>query len=122
MPFKPGDPRPQGAGNPRGGEIKRSREAREIAEKLGFCPFTILAHYAMRNHEALGLPEYQKKFVGKGDNIQEVEEYTISPELSQKSAKDAAKFILPELKSIEHKSDDSVDPLTRLIDAIRSKN
>lgn len=108
-------------GRPKGLPDKRTAQAKEIAERLGFCPFTLLAHYAMRNHEALGLPEYQKKFIGKGDNIQEVEEYTISPELSQKSAKDAAKFILPELKSIEHKSDDSIDPLTRIIDAIRSK-
>lgn len=109
-------------GRPRGLPDKRTTQAKEIAERLGFCPFTILAHYAMRNHEALGLPEYQKRFIGKGENIQEVEEYTISPELSQKSAKDAAKFLLPELKSVEHKTDDGVDPITRLADAIRNRD
>lgn len=109
-------------GRPKGIQDKRTTEAREIAERLGFCPFTILAHYAMRNHEALGLPETQTKYVGKGDNIQAIEEYTITPELSQKSAKDAAKFILPELKSIEYKSDEANDALTALTDLLRAKN
>lgn len=108
-------------GRPVGLPDKRTAQAKQIAEKLGFCPFTILAHYAMRNHEALNLPEYQIKLVGKGDDLREIEELTISPELSQKSAKDAAKFLLPELKSIEHTSDESMDPITRLADAIRSR-
>lgn len=106
-------------GRPKGVPDKRTTEAREIAERLGFCPFTLLAHYAMRNHAALGLPEFQTKTIGKGDNIQLIDELTISPELSQKSAKDAAKFLMPELKAIEHKSEEGGDALTTLVNILR---
>jgi hypothetical protein len=94
---------------------KATQEAKEIAERLKFSPFEILAHYAMRNHEALGLPEYSEKVTKTGAVI---EVLTISPELSQKSAKDAAEFVLPKLKSIEHKGPNGVDLFAKLLDEI----
>ena len=44
-PFKPGHPR---YGGRQKGPIKRSREAQEIVEKMGFCPVEFLATIAQR--------------------------------------------------------------------------
>lgn len=75
----------------------------ELAEKHDCNPFEILILFAKRDYAALGLPEYTMKVVGRGEDSIEIEELTISPELQQKSAKDAAEYLYPKRKAVEHK-------------------
>lgn len=89
------------AGRQKGTPNRKTQDLHELAERLNVNPFEILLHYASRNYQALGLPEKTLKFYGEFPS----EEYTISPELSQKSAKDACEYLFPKRKSVEVKTD-----------------
>lgn len=92
--------------NPNGravGSINKNRQAlHDKAKELGVDPFEILLLFAKGDHERLGLKEYTYKTFGENT----VEELTISPELRQKSAKDACEYLHAKLKSVEHSIDD----------------
>jgi hypothetical protein len=92
--------------NPNGrekGSVNKNRQALfDKARELGVDPFSILLLFAKGDFEALGYKEYQYKTFGENT----VEELTISPELRQKSAKDACEYLYPKLKSVEHSVDD----------------
>lgn len=84
-------------GRPKGALNKSTQEAKDIAERLGCKPFEVLCLFAMGDFEKLGYKEYTIKVIGENA----VDELTISPELRQKSARDACKYLHPELKSVE---------------------
>jgi hypothetical protein len=88
-------------GRPKGALNKASQEAKDIAERLGCKPFEVLCLFAMGDFAALGYSEYQTKVIGKGAESTTIDELTISPELRQKSARDACKYLHPELRSVE---------------------
>lgn len=116
MAFKTGDPRPDGAGNPKGNKIKRSKEAEEVAERLGVNPFELLLLYAKGDFETLGLPQYTTVSVTKDG--EPIDKLTIGAELRQKSAKDACDYLFPKLKSIEHTGQNGADLFSKLLSEI----
>ena len=92
--------------NPNGrvkGSMNKNRQVlHEKAEELGVDPFVILLLFAKGDFAALGYDKYQFKQIGENT----IEELTISPELRQKSAKDACEYLHSKLKSVEHSTDD----------------
>lgn len=95
-------------GREKGTPNKTTQELHDLARELDCDPFKILLLFAKRDYAALGLPEYTMKVVGRGEDSIEIEELTISPELQQKSAKDAAEYLYPKRKAIEHKMEETV--------------
>lgn len=99
--FKKGDPRPAGAGRKPGSINKRQRTILETAERVGCDPFEILLLFAKGDWEALGYKS-EKVTVSISD-AGIVEKYTIDPNTRAKCASEAVQYIVPKLKSIEHK-------------------
>lgn len=93
-------------GRPPGSPNRRTEELFHLAEKHDCNPFEILILFAKGDFKSLGYEEFQKKIVGKGESAEMVEELTISPELRQKSARDAAEYLYPKRKAVEHSLDD----------------
>lgn len=96
-------PAPKGharyGGRAKGTPNKSTERLREIAQKHKCDPFEILIMFANGDCEGLGYKEFETTTNKDGSTY---ETYTISPDLRQKSAKDACKFLEPELKAIEH--------------------
>jgi hypothetical protein len=110
-------------GRAKGVPNKRTLEMQEKAQKYKWHPFDILMLYVNRDHDALGLPEYQFKMVGKGEDAEMMEELTISPELQVSAAKAALKYLAPELKAIEHAvSDETVEKIKSYEEYLKSLN
>lgn len=99
MTFKVGDKKPQGAGRAKGTPNKQTQTLQEIAERNNCDPFEVLIWFAKRDYDSLHLPEWIDK-VGKDGAF--IREATISPELQQKSAKDACEYLHPKRKALEH--------------------
>lgn len=78
---------------------RKTQELHELMDKVGCNPFEILILFAKGDYEALGYPKYFFKQIG--ENV--IEELSISPELRQKSAKDACEYLFSKRKAIEHK-------------------
>lgn len=89
-------------GRPKGVPNKRTQDLFELAEKLECNPFEVLLHFAKGDYQALGYEERQFKTYGTGEDSYTIDELTISPELRQKSAKDACEYLFPKRKAIEH--------------------
>lgn len=87
-----------GSGRVAGTPNKKTVEAMVRAEELGIDPFEILLLFAAGDWEALGLSPTRTMTSGAGGTY-EVD--TISPELRQKSAHDACKYLLPQRKAME---------------------
>lgn len=96
-------PAPKGharyGGREKGTPNKSTTRLRELAEKHKCDPFEVLLMFAKGDYQGLG---YEKERTVSVSEFGEVRELTISPELRQKSAKDACKFLEPELKAIDH--------------------
>lgn len=97
MPFVKGK-----SGNPNGrgkGVLsKKTYEARAIADRLDCDPLEILLLFAKGDWKTLGYPERTvTKFFGESMVTEDV----ITPELRQKSAKDACVYIYAQLKSVD---------------------
>lgn len=112
-------------GRVKGTPNKKTRDLFEIAERLDCNPFEVLLHFAKGDYKALGLdPKASTNenmqdiinnaiegFVDEGRTEKEIEEIEkaflnpISPELMQKSAKDACEYLFPKRKAIEIKDD-----------------
>jgi hypothetical protein len=92
-------------GRPKGVPNKRTQDLIEIAEKLECNPFEILLLFAKGDYEKLGYEKWHYKQIG--ENV--VEELSISPELRQKSAKDACEYLFPKRKAVEHTFKDPKD-------------
>lgn len=89
-------------GRAKGTPNKQTQDLFEIAERLECNPFEILLLFAKGDFETLGLKEWTYKTFGEYTT----EELTISPELRQKSAKDACEYLFPKRKAIEHTGKD----------------
>jgi hypothetical protein len=76
----------------------RTRDLMHLASELDCNPFEVLLYFAKGDYGALGYEE-KKKIITKDSSY---EEYTISPELRQKAAKDACEYLFPKRKAIEH--------------------
>lgn len=90
------------SGRQKGTPNKRTQELLDLMEKLDCNPFEVLLLFAKGDHAALGYEKFQYKQFG--ENV--VEELTISPELRQKSAKDACEYLFAKRKAIEHTGED----------------
>lgn len=77
---------------------KRTSDLLDIANRLDCNPFEVLILFAKGDYAALGYEE-KERIVTK-DSI--VEKYTITPELRQRSAKDACEYLHPKRKAVEH--------------------
>jgi hypothetical protein len=92
---------------------KRTTDLLEIAHELECNPFEILLHFAQGNFTALGLPEWTEKTSKSGETYHEA---TISPELRQRSAKDACEYLFPKRRAVEHSGPDGTDLFTKLVE------
>lgn len=90
---------PNKAGRKKGIPNKPKRIMEERAQALGCDPFEILLLFAKGDWEALGYDSKERVASITDNGV--IMEYTISPQLRQKSAKDAADFIYPKLRAIE---------------------
>lgn len=117
MPFKKGEVS-NPAGKPKGALNKNNREAARLAQELGIDPFVILLHFANNNWEKLGYKsEYNTLFGEKGIPY---EVPIIGPELRVSAAKEACKYIIPQLKAVEHSAADGTSLLAPIIAAPNS--
>lgn len=101
-------------GRGKGTPNKDTQTLQEKAKELGCDPFVVLMHFAKGDYEALGYREYETKTFKDGSTC---EMLTISPELRQKSASDAAQYLYPKRKAIEHSG--SIDGAYTVEDFIR---
>jgi hypothetical protein len=86
-------------GRPKGVKDKRSLGAEAIAERLGCDPFEVLIHFARGDAEALGYPE---EITRKGKDGRESVLPAITPEMRLQAAKEAAQYLYPKRKAVEH--------------------
>lgn len=104
MAFK-GNPRDVGAGRKKGTPNKTTQSLMEKCEKLGCDPFEILLRFAMGDWQGLGYESRQElKYTSEDGSA--VYEDVISPELRQKSAKEASEYLYPKRKAVELSSDE----------------
>lgn len=103
-------------GRPKGSLNARTSDLLDICKKHDFNPFEALVLYAKGDHETLKLPKYTVVSITKEG--EPIEKLTISPELRQKSAKDACAFIIPTLKAVELTGAEGADIFARLIESI----
>ena len=89
---------PKSGGRTKDTPNKSTLEAHQLAQKLGVDPLEILLNFAGGRWKELG---YESEKVTKfyGENM--VIEDTITPELRQKSAKDACEYIYAKRKAID---------------------
>ena len=87
-------------GRPKGSPNKTSLPLKELAEKLNCNPFEILCRFAMGDAKGLGyVLDTVEQTTPKGDII---EKPLIPPELRVKAASEAAQYLYPKRKAIEH--------------------
>ena len=86
-------------GRPLGVPNKRTADLLDIAQRLDCNPFEVLIHFAKGDFEALGYERHQIRVTKDGGTEMEL---TISPELRQKSARDACEYLFPKRKALEH--------------------
>lgn len=87
-------------GRPKGSPNKTSLPLHHLAEKLGCNPFEILCRFAIGDAKGLGYTvDVVEQTTPKGDII---EKPLITPELRVKAASEAAQYLYPKRKAIEH--------------------
>jgi len=91
---------PRLGGRAKGTPNKNALPLKEMAEKLNCNPFEILLRFAMGDWNGLGYKaESTYAPTQKGEVI---EKPTIPPELRVKAASEAAQYLYPKRKAIEH--------------------
>jgi hypothetical protein len=90
-------------GRQKGTPNKKTQEANELAQKLGVDPFAILLHFSAGNWKALGYKSQTEVRYSQAGEPYEV--LVIQPDMRISAAKEAVKYIRPQLKAIEHKGD-----------------
>jgi hypothetical protein len=91
---------PKVGGRTKGTPNKSALPLQEKAKELGCDPFEILCRFALGDWQGLGYDKgitYQS--TNKGDLI---EKHIIPPELRSKAAAEAAQYLYPKRKAIEH--------------------
>ena len=106
MAFKKGEPRPKNAGRKAGSINKRSFDARALAEAKGCDPLEILIDIAKGDWASLG---YESESIKKVNLGIEYKEAVITLDNRMNAANEAAKYIYPQLKSMELTGKDGKD-------------
>lgn len=93
-------------GRSKGTPNKKTFDAQKMAEDLGVDPLEILLHAASNNYQALG---YESAITTKlvGENA--ITEDTIPISTRVQAAKEAAQYLYPKRKAIEHTGKDGTD-------------
>lgn len=90
---------PKLGGRQKGTPNQKTKDARELAERLGIDPLEILFHFASKNWKALGYNSECHTKVLKDGGTLEVER--ITPEMRLNAAKEAVRYIYPQTKAVE---------------------
>lgn len=91
-----------GSGRKKGTPNKRNQEIIDKAEELGVDPFEIILLFAKRDWKALG---YKSETVIKAAKNGTYEVDTITAQMQLSAAIEAAQYLYPKRKAIEHSSD-----------------
>lgn len=95
-----------GAGRKPGSISKKTEESILLAESLGIDPLAILLHFANGDWEKLGYKSETEIHYAQSGIPYDV--LVIQPDMRISAAKEAVKYIRPQLKAIEHKGDISL--------------
>lgn len=88
-------------GRPKGSPNKASRLARDLAEEMGVDPLEILLLFASQNWKALGYDSSTcTRYSATGEAF---ETDRITPEIRMSAAREAAKYIYPTQKAVDHR-------------------
>lgn len=111
--FQPGNP-----GRPKGTKGKRLVEITEIADRLGCNPVEILMRFAQGDWQGLGYSKGTKIVYTEAGAI---EEDLITPSERIQAAKEAAQYMYPKKKSVEHITQSSLEGMTpqQKLDALK---
>jgi len=94
---------PKAGGRQKGTPNKKTNELFEIADRIGVNPFEVMCMFAAKDWKGLGYSsEYETKVTKDGGTL-EVER--IGPDLRIHAAKEAAKYLYPQRKAVEHSAD-----------------
>jgi hypothetical protein len=107
-----------GSGRPKGGMNKRTADLVELAEKLGCNPVEVLLRFAMNDWKGLGY-ESETRFLQDGLKG-EKEIMHIPPETRMKAAAEAAQYLYPKRKAVEHSAADGQPLFNTLTDLVKS--
>lgn len=111
---------PKTGGRQKGTPNKESTTAASIAARLGVDPMEILLYFAIGDYKALG---YENELYHKETASGEVKMgYVITPETRMNAAKEAAKYIYPQLKALEHTGDVAGGLIFHVKDYANKKN
>lgn len=100
MAWPKGKKRPEGAGRKKGTPNKSSLKAEDIAASVGCDPLKILCMFAVGDWKGLGYAGPTETRYAQGGATYEVE--TISKDHRVKAAKEAAEYLHPKRKAIDH--------------------
>lgn len=103
MPFEAGQPRPLKAGRQAGTPNKKNQEIQDLAKELNCHPAKILMLIIMRDSEALDCDKSE-----------------IDLDRRMTAAKELMPYLYGKRKPIDSEGNDSADPLSELVNAIRS--
>lgn len=102
--FEPGHKKV--GGRQKGVANKKTFDAQALADRLGVDPLEILLHAASNNYKELGYDSaIQTKLVGENA----ITEDTIPVSIRVQAAKEAAQYLYPKRKAIEHSGKDGAD-------------
>jgi len=86
-------------GRPKGSPNKNRLTLHEMAAKLGIDPFEVILHFAKGDWKALG---YAGELIEKHSKDCTNYEYVIDPSVRAKMAAEAAGYLWPKLRAVEH--------------------
>jgi hypothetical protein len=93
-------------GRSKGTPNKKTFDAQALAERMGIDPLELLLNFAMGDWKALGYDSsIQTKLVGETA----ISEDTIPVSIRAQAAKEAAQYLYPKRKAIEHTGKDGTD-------------
>lgn len=105
MPFQNGNP-----GRPKGSKGILNVRVETTAHRLGVDPFEVLCLFAKGDWKALGYKEQSKiSFTNAGI---EFEEDIITPDHRLAAAKEAAKYLYSQRRSVEHTQNDALKDMS----------
>lgn len=91
---------PKFGGRQKGTVNKQTKTLQETAERLGCDPFEILCRFALGDWKGLGYKsEHTLTPTQKGEVV---ERPIITPEIRHKAAAEAAQYLHPKRKAVEH--------------------
>ena len=97
--FKKGTPKPANSGRQKGVVNQKTRDARELMERLGFDPLEFLFRTAMADWKSLGYEKATTTKVLKDGGT--IETDVISFDQRVNAAKEAARYIYPQSRAID---------------------